>query len=126
MGYYSTVAIALDKSDYNRLARRAKENENVKGTFVEEMILYAESVKTPDETYMILSRDFVKWYHEFDHVKFIMDFITPIRHSFLRIGEDNFIEEDIKVEDDRGEDDEFYDILSPSVKINVFGKELEL
>lgn len=126
MGYWCSVAIALWKPDYNELVLKAKENEAVKGSAVEKMIANAIPVRTPDETYMILNIDWDKWYSDTDAHKFLKNFYKHIRHSALVIGEDNQVETDIKIDDDRGVDEEFGEILEISLKVAAFGKEIPI
>lgn len=124
MSYYTDIIIALWKPDYVELLKKATE---YKDTFVGKMITNAKGFSTPDETYMVMESGLVEWNDVSNPaVKFIMNFIKPIRHAMLSIDEFNRIETDFEEEDDRGVDEEFSSMLSTevSIKVMMFGQEV--
>ena len=62
MGYYSDVAIAVQKKDY---------------------------IKLRQEKYVVLKWQSIKWYNDFEEISLIEKFLKKIpHHDFIRIGEE--------------------------------------
>ena len=95
MGYYSEVAIVIRKRDAKRLfaevAKRA-EDDNVRW-FVEHRTAKADidDFDTNPDGVQVLRWERVKWYDEFEEVKYVMNFIRSLgdgNYEFMCIGED--------------------------------------
>lgn len=87
MGYYSDVAISMYESDYDKLCEKVNAaNRNIR-FFVGAAEAYKSSLG--DKKAVTLVWNWVKWYPEFEDVKFISDFLgTLSNYSFKRFGED--------------------------------------
>lgn len=84
MGYRSQVAIALHKSDWQKL----RNSLIATGIYTEDDLRWAfSSIEEPREGYIVVSLDDTKWYEEYHDVKFIMDFLDGVEHQFVRIGD---------------------------------------
>ncbi len=125
MGYYSKVAVILWKPDYNELEEKYKEKikQPLYNTFDE-----IKEFSTPDETYVLLFTDDIKWYENdenYKDIRLVMDFIKNIRHSYVRIGADKGdVVVDNKSWDNRGSDEEFEYFIDTDAHITgleVFG-----
>lgn len=119
MGYRSDVAIVLLKQDFEELAKEVR-NHTDKGTScVWGMIETAKTITTPDEQYMYMKAEWVKWNSYFDTgVEFTEAFLKDKLHSFVRIGEDNSdVEIDNKTDGNCGSDEEFDYFLGVERKI---------
>ena len=87
MGYYSEVAIALKKEDWERLKEEAAKSEafkDVKGGMTK---LWNQISLVRDE-FVVLYASCLKWYDICPDVKFIMNFFSQIEHEYLRVGEE--------------------------------------
>ena len=87
MGYYSDVAISMYESDYDKL----REKVNAASREIRSLMGAAEAYGSSlgGKKAVTLVWNWVKWYPEFDDVKFISDFLgTLSNYSFKRIGED--------------------------------------
>lgn len=108
MGYRSDVAIVLWKPDFDELVEKAKECNFPDFGWLQSMFDTAQTMTTPDEQYVMIYQDWVKWYSDYPEVRFIENFIANKRHSFIRLGEDHEdIVFDVRSTDDRGTDEEF-------------------
>lgn len=112
MGYRSEVAIALTENHYNQLFEAAKNVKDFDNTWLVSFLSNPKRKETMDETYILITDDWIKWYSACPEISFIEKFLNNHRHAFLRIGEDdNDNEMDIMVDDDEGEDDMFYELI---------------
>lgn len=100
MGYRSDVAITLYKKDYEELDKRCKESNTALKIF------WRNADITQNETVAVIQFTDVKWYDNFEEVKYIMNFLHSNNRSFhfIRIGEDV----DDTEEQMYQSDDEFY------------------
>ncbi len=119
MGYRSDVAVVLWKPDFEELANEVRKRAGM--SCVVNMIDTAKTITTPDEQYVLMKADWVKWDSCSDvGVQIAEDFMRDRRHSFARIGEDDSdVEIDIKTDDFRGCDEEFDYWLSVERKIVI-------
>ncbi len=109
MGYRNDVALVLWKPDFFELANEVRKYTEKGTSCVWDMVDTAKTITTPDEQYVLMRADLVKWDSYSDvGVEVTENFIRDKRHSFVRIGEDNCdVEIDIKTDDSRGCDEEF-------------------
>lgn len=94
------MAVVLDKQDYTNIAEK-------------HIVLFAKADKsklivTPDNEYVVV-------YWEFPNVDDILirnltEDLKSIRHSYIEITEDDVLT-DVETCDDRGCDEEFYDLI---------------
>ena len=118
MGYRSTVALVLTKSDYEELEKKYTSGSIPEASSLMDVFDYKGEFSTPDETYVGLYADWIKWYTDYGEIAAVEDFIRDVRHSFVRVGEDlEDIEKDVNVSDENGVDEEFYDFLSVETRI---------
>lgn len=88
MGYYSDVAIAMKKKDYDVLAEQGKTNKDL-DELLQCAVLRPLRRNNVGENAVTLSWTCIKWYDDFESVKAVMDFIKELDDMlFLRIGED--------------------------------------
>lgn len=88
MGYYSEVAIALKKEDWERLKEEAAKSEVFKDIEGGMTKLWEQITLVRDE-YVVLYASCLKWYDDLcPDVKFIMNFIRQVEHEYLRVGEE--------------------------------------
>lgn len=121
MGYRSDVAFVLWQPDFKELLKRM---EKVDKNIALELYNCAEYMKTPDETYVKSTFEWVKWYDEYEWVNCINGFLREVRHAFVEIGEDiNDITVRHQVKDFRGIDEEFYEFLDVTREIIDYGFE---
>ena len=87
MGYYSEVAIALPKEDFNKLEELCKKTEKEK-EFKNPILDYDTLIE--DKGYVILHWYSTKWYREFCDVGLIINFLEneASDYSYMRLGED--------------------------------------
>lgn len=96
MGYYSEVAIVIRKRDAKRLfteVAKRPEDDNVRW-LVEHCAAKADvnDFDTNPDGVQVLHWEWVKWYDEFEEVKYIMNFIRSLgdgNYEFMRIGEED-------------------------------------
>lgn len=120
MGYRSEVAIALTENHYNQLFEAAKNVKDFDNTWLVSFLSNPKRKETIDETYMLITDDWIKWYSSYPEISFIENFLNNHRHAFIRIGEDdNDSEMDIMVDDDEGEDDMFYELIYLRREVNM-------
>ena len=81
MGYMSEVAITVPINAFKELVAKAKA-ENLDAY---ELIKYGDIYQT--DKYTTIHFDSVKWYEDYEEVKFINSFIRNVPHVFNRIGE---------------------------------------
>lgn len=116
MGYRSEVAIVLWKPDYKEMIKKAPQDikEQIKNCFT------IGEFETPDETYVCMYHDWIKWFPEVDAgQEYIKNFLDSHRHSFVRLGEDtDDTETDNIAHDSRGSDEEFYELIYPHRSIS--------
>ena len=100
MGYYSDVAYALHKDDYDRMIQEAKDTAREEYNRDIEMFLTtgAETTVNEEEGIVAMKWTFVKWYDYFPEVRFISDFLAnnDVDYSFIRIGESD---DDLEIEE---------------------------
>lgn len=115
MGYYSQVAIAMSKDDYNTLVEKVTKLKNENDT-KDKKDFYIQSiydiVTNPDRfrvtqtknytiesktlDVVILTFDYIKWYETDNDISYIMNFVRSLgMYQFIRIGEEY---DDIEVE----------------------------
>ncbi len=112
MGYVSEVAIALTENHYNQLFEAAKNVKDFDNTWLVSFLSNPKRKETIDETYVLITNDWVKWHSSNPEISFIEHFLNNHRHAFIRIGEDyNDNEINIMVDDDEGEDEMFYELI---------------
>ena len=114
MGYASKVAFVLTKEDHEALMEKLnKVDDYILKDFV------TSKMTTPDDVYVKTETPWCKWNYGREIVDITEDFLKEVRHSFIRIGEENGdIEVSRKSEDDRGVDEEFEYFLEPIVEIS--------
>ena len=91
MGYRSDISIAMRKKDLDQMITKAKKHQDnsILYNFIKEGI--SSAPECPEEGYVFLFWNWVKWYDEYEEVIFIEKFLRniPDRHyDFVRIGED--------------------------------------
>ena len=93
MGYYSSVALALDRQGREALKEELKalpRNETSRN--IRQFIISADYHRTAKGAEVFLWKD-IKWYvndEHFEHVNFLFDFMKSLdleHYRFLRIGE---------------------------------------
>ena len=101
MSTYSKVALAVDSVDW----------EEVK-PYVEPILWSANVLQqvSPDNTYICVYWDYIVWEGQIH--RDILKKIENMRHAFIQITEEGEIWQDIETCDDRGCDEEFYQMLS--------------
>ena len=82
MGYRSDVAIVIENEAFQGLLKKAKAECTDAFDFIQEASVYRT------DKFSTLYFDSVKWYEDYEDVKFIESFISDIPHVFKRIGED--------------------------------------
>ena len=86
MGYYSQVAIAMRKEEFNTLKNEYEPNNHDLET-----LLRVASVKEHSD-FVTLEWNWIKWYDTFPEVRvvnqFLFDLDADIPYKFIRIGED--------------------------------------
>ena len=94
MGYYSNVALAIRKTDYQRMLKELEEsnfNLSVKkqvAHFLERGTMEVPTCKS-DEDYMYMTWLDEKWYDEFEEVAFVKKFLESVKdYDLIIIGED--------------------------------------
>lgn len=88
MGYYSEVAIAIKKENWERLKKEAAKSEVFKDIEGGMTKLWEQITLVRDE-YVVLYASCLKWYDDLcPDVKFIMNFIRQVEHEYLRVGEE--------------------------------------
>ena len=106
----AVVGLAIWDKDYPELKATIKNlSPDFNNTF-----------KTPDEKYQIFYWDFT------DLIGFeeLESKLKNIRHSLIIITDDGDINVDVKTEDDRGCDEEFYELISWYGGIVINGKKI--
>ena len=92
MGYYSEIGIALYTKDYKTMVKRAKA---LKKQDTYKLINYADKYIADEGKVTILYFANIKWYSNFEDVRWIETFIQKVDAAFVRTGEDtNDNEED--------------------------------
>ncbi len=93
MGYYSDVAIAVQKKDYFKLKQAMSslisdtELKNKSLNLIE--AAQKTEIQIDKEKYVVLKWQSIKWYNDFEEISFIEKFLKKIpRHDFIRIGEE--------------------------------------
>lgn len=93
MGYYSDVAIAVQKKDYLKLKQAisslcsAAELKNKSLNLIE--AAKKKEIQIDKEKYVVLKWQSIKWYNDFEEISFIEKFLKKIpHHDFIRIGEE--------------------------------------
>lgn len=92
MAYLSTIAIAMKKTDYERMYQRAwslcsDEDDNIYTAFLNEGRENCANRKCVNDKYLFLCWDWIKWYSL--EGEFVQDFLEEIEeYDFIRIGEE--------------------------------------
>lgn len=93
MGYYSEVAIAMKKKDFNEMESAIychildKDLQKLIKTLLDSA--EKSEVRLDNDEYLVLKWPYVKWYSCFSEIKFISDYLLKLpQHDFIRIGED--------------------------------------
>lgn len=71
MGYYSDVAIAMKKKDYDVLAEQGKTNKDL-GELLQCAVLRPLRRNNVGEDAVTLSWTYIKWYDDFESVKAVI------------------------------------------------------
>ena len=87
MGYYSEVAIALKKKDWERMKAEAAKSDAFKEIECGLEKLWDQTTIVRDE-YVVLWASSLKWYDVNPDVQFVMRFLAGVEHEYLRIGEE--------------------------------------
>ena len=86
MGYYSQVAIAMRKEEFNTLKNECEPNNHDLET-----LLRLANVKEHSD-FVTLEWNWIKWYDTFPEIRAINEFLwnldADIPYKFIRIGED--------------------------------------
>ena len=86
MGYYSDVAIAMQKKDYLTL-KQAISSLCSAADLIE--AAKKKEIQIDKEKYVVLKWQSIKWYNDFEEISFIEKFLKKIpHHDFIRIGEE--------------------------------------
>lgn len=86
MGYYSDVAIAVQKKDYIKL-KQAISSLCSAADLIE--AAQKTEIQIDKEKYVVLKWQSIKWYNDFEEISFIEKFLKKIpHHDFIRIGEE--------------------------------------
>lgn len=90
MGYYSDVAIAMYKKDFEKMCEKAKQHES---KYVYEFVMdgYKKAPQgKPDDEYVYLYWERVKWYPVYTEINFVKNFLfgKEVCYDLVRIGED--------------------------------------
>lgn len=98
MGYYSEVAIALKKADWQKMQEEAAAKTDVFGfPFVE---MWQEVAERKDG--IVVLRFSGKWYRSYQEIQFVENFLDGVEHEFIRVGEEpGDVETDNSFEDRR-------------------------
>lgn len=93
MGYYSDVAIAMKKKDFNEMESAIYFHilDKKQQKLIKNALRLAEKTETErnDEDYLVLRWPYIKWDSCFCEVKYIKDYLLRVpHHDFVRIGED--------------------------------------
>lgn len=93
MGYYSDVAIAVQKKDYFKLKQEISslfsdsELKNKSLNLIE--AAQKTEIQIDKEKYVVLKWQSIKWFNDFEEISFIEKFLKKIpHHDFIRIGEE--------------------------------------
>lgn len=87
MGYYSEVAIALKKQDWERMKEEAAKSDAFKDIEGGLPKLWNQITVVRDDCVVLWSSG-LKWYDDYPDVKFVMTFLAGVEHEYLRIGEE--------------------------------------
>lgn len=86
MGYYSDVAIAVQKKDYIKL-KQAISSLCSAADLIE--AAQKTEIQIDKEKYVVLKWQSIKWYNDFEEISLIEKFLKKIpHHDFIRIGEE--------------------------------------
>ena len=87
MGYYSDVALAMQKKDYAEMLDKAKliDVPDVRREVLE--LLDKQGEKYESEEHIVLYWENIKWYPIFPEIEWIKE-NKPETYAFLRVGED--------------------------------------
>lgn len=106
MGYYSQVAIAMRKEEFNTLKNEYEpDNQDLK------TLLRVANVKEHSD-FVTLEWDWIKWYDTFPEIqavrKFLRSLDVDIPYKFIRIGEDL---EDFEIFGNDGSREKYGDVV---------------
>ena len=82
MGYRSEVAITVPNEAFKELVEKAKEECGIAYELIKNSSIYQKGKFTT------MHFDYVKWYADYDDVRFIENFMRSSPYVFKRVGED--------------------------------------
>ena len=82
-----------------------------------------KKIETPDEVYNVFSWSWIDY--DTPKMKEFLDCLSKIRHSMVIVFEDGSLFTDNKTDDDYGCDEEFYELLTPKISIQIFDSPYE-
>ena len=91
MGYYSDVGIAMYKRDFDEMIRSAAErNIDLSDLFGYGSASIHKAFWPDDSRNDVVTAHWesIKWYTDFENVRFIMSYIEDVPSLFIRLGED--------------------------------------
>ena len=106
MGYRSDVALAMYKTDYDKLIEFSKQrmdDDNDCVSLYDFITKYVDDIiPKKDNKIVILCWKWVKWYEEYYHIATLNEYLedNDIDYTFVRIGEELDDNEEIRAKDD--------------------------
>ena len=106
MGYRSDVALAMYKTDYDKLIEFSKQrmdDDNDCVSLYDFITKYVDDIiPKKDNKIVILCWEWVKWYEEYYHIATLNEYLedNDIDYTFVRIGEELDDNEEIRAKDD--------------------------
>ena len=112
MGYTSETAITIENEAFREMIVKAKAECTEAFEFIKSASIYRT------DKFTTLHFDWVKWYEDYEDVKFIEDFIRDIPYVFRRIGEEW---DDIDSHEGEGTDYDMYDCIQTIRRLDLDG-----
>lgn len=120
MATYYKVAVCVDKEDYGAISQSI---EKICETGRYDRLI---EKKTPDCTYVCVYWDYINWPFAQGSYE-LEEAIQHIRHAFVKVNLDSgVIGTDVDPEDERGYDEEFYEMLGFKTDITFWDPEYVL